>query len=131
MKRPKISTLRNKLDTVFSRFIRLRDADHRGMVTCCTCSKPMHWKDAQCGHFQVRTYYKTRWDELNCHPQCPQCNMNDGEQFKHAQYIDRRYGGDTAEYLYQQARSGPLKLTHSEYMELIKIYSDKVKSYLD
>ena len=39
------------LDKVFSGFIRLRDADDRGYVSCITCGSIHFWKDIDCGHY--------------------------------------------------------------------------------
>ena len=47
--------VKKKLDTIFSQYIRLKDADHNGDVTCFTCGKVSHYKSGmQCGHFQSR-----------------------------------------------------------------------------
>ena len=79
----KRKTLVKKLDKVFSEYIRKRTADHNGNVECFTCGKIDHWKKMQCGHFQSRKHYSTRWDENNCQVQCVGCNMfKGGEQYK-------------------------------------------------
>ena len=55
-----------KLDAIFSQYIRLKDADHNGNVTCFTCGKVEHYKKGmQCGHFQSRKHLATRFDEEN------------------------------------------------------------------
>mgnify|MGYP003665460414 CR=1 FL=1 len=70
-----------KLDTVFSQYIRQRDAENE-IATCFTCGKKAHWKKLQNGHFQSRRFYATRWDEMNCQVQCAGCNVfKYGEQF--------------------------------------------------
>ena len=81
-----ISKLKKELDKWFSLYIRLRDANDFGLVQCFTCGvvKPYN-KGMQCGHFQSRSHLSTRFDEVNCQPQCVGCNMfKQGEQYKFA-----------------------------------------------
>lgn len=72
-----------KLDTVFSRYIRQKYADHFGMSRCYTCSKQVHYKDLQNGHYISRGNMATRWDEENCRSQCVGCNV-----FKNGNYVE-------------------------------------------
>lgn len=65
----------HKLDAVFSEYIRLSHADEYGIVKCVTCGKYDHWKRMDCGHFIPRTHLATRFNEVNCAPQCPECNQ--------------------------------------------------------
>lgn len=63
-----------ELDRVFSLFIRNRGAVN-GLNQCFTCGKTFPVKQLQCGHYVSRKYYSLRWDETNCQPQCPRCNV--------------------------------------------------------
>jgi hypothetical protein len=74
MKKLTRSKLIKKLDKVFSLYIRLRFAKNE-IAQCFTCGKKDHYKRLQCGHFQSRKYYSTRWDEINCQVQCAGCNV--------------------------------------------------------
>ncbi len=98
-KRPeKLSTLIKKLDKVFSQFIRLRDTDENGNGNCCTCSKNIHYKEGEAGHFRGRGRYSTRWEECNVNMQCHYCNnklWGGGKQFEHSIYIDNKYPLDS------------------------------------
>lgn len=69
-----ISKLVKALDTVFSRFIRLKYAKN-GIVFCYTCGHFTHWKKIHAGHFISRYYKETRWNENNVRPQCFMCNI--------------------------------------------------------
>lgn len=89
----KFSALEKKLDTVFSRYVRLKDADQGGTVECVTCRKLFYWKEVDCGHFIKRQHRSTRWDERNCAPQCTRCNhFMDGRQDDFAKHILDTYG---------------------------------------
>lgn len=65
----------DKLDTVFSIFVRTRFADWKGEVECYTCPARGHWKEFDCGHWRKRQYLTTRWLADNCRPQCKDCNQ--------------------------------------------------------
>ena len=124
-KKPTRSKLVKKLDVVFSQYIRLKDADSRGMVKCVTCGKVGHWKTGgmQCGHFMSRKHYSTRWDERNVGVQCCGCNMfRAGEQYKFSKYL----GDKLSEELFQKSQV-ITKFTNVELQELIDLYSAKVK----
>jgi hypothetical protein len=81
-----------KLDTVFSEFVRLRDADSKGLCKCITCGDIKHWREMDCGHFVTRDNHATRWHEQNSNAQCPACNrFKSGKQYEHGLAIDRKY----------------------------------------
>ena len=67
---PVRSKLVKKLDIVFSKYVRLSNADKNGNCTCVTCNNTFYWKEIQAGHFMSRKHYSIRWDERNVKPQC-------------------------------------------------------------
>ena len=71
---PSLSTLIDRLDTIFSRYIRLRDVMPSGYFRCISCGKIKPIEQADCGHFHSRTHMSTRFDEDNCHAECRYCN---------------------------------------------------------
>lgn len=91
-------------DKWFSEWIRLRDSDATGRVTCVTCSHTDHWRYLQCGHMVTRGNQSTRYDERNCTTQCRGCNYNGGKTAKHKDAIDRKYGLGTAQALEDKGR---------------------------
>lgn len=87
MGKPSRKSLVVKLDTVFSQYIRRKDAIDE-IATCVTCGKKDHWKKLQCGHFMSRRHYSTRWDENNVGVQCYSCNItNQGMQYAFSKYL--------------------------------------------
>ena len=118
-----------RLDTVFSEYIRLRNADNNGNVTCFTCGKVDYWKGKgmQCGHFQSRKHYSTRWDETNCQVQCSACNVfRYGEQYKFALNLDKEFGIGTAEELLIKANE-VVKISTKELESLITYYKNQIE----
>ena len=71
---PSRKKLIEQADLWASRYIRLRDAESGGLVSCYTCGKKFHISKIQCGHFIGRAHYSTRYDPRNMHAQCMQCN---------------------------------------------------------
>jgi hypothetical protein len=122
-----ISKLKKELDTIFSLFIRLREATNEGLVQCFTCDKVNHYKSGmQNGHFQSRRHHSTRWNETNCQVQCVKCNLYEqGEQFKFGLALDSKYGEGSAEELEFLART-ILKVSRIDYEEKISYYKELV-----
>ena len=129
-KKPTVSKLKKKLDTIFSQFIRLRNKNEDELVACFTCDRTKHWKQQQCGHFQRREKMSTRFDETNCQVQCVTCNVfKDGEQYEFAKRLDQQFGKGTAEALQRQGNE-IVKLNVEWYNEQIAHYTEKVKEML-
>jgi hypothetical protein len=68
---------KDKLDRIFSQYIRLRDADQNGYIRCISCGKIVLWKEADNGHFINRKHMSLRFSETNCNAQCRSCNRFD------------------------------------------------------
>lgn len=127
MKKQSRKNIVKKLDEVFSQYIRLRNADAHGNTECFTCGKKDHWKKLQCGHFQSRKHYATRWDEVNCQVQCSACNVfRYGEQYIFGINLDKQYGKDTAIQLNQASRQ-IVKLSNQDLLDKIEYYKTVVK----
>ncbi len=122
-----------RLDKVFSQWVRMRTADHRGFVECYTCGKVAHWKTVDAGHFQSRAKFSTRWmcdpeeGMVNVAPQCKSCNgFRSGEQFKFARRLDAEFGEGTAESI-EQASNQTRKYSVEELEALIEVYNRRLR----
>jgi len=126
-KKPSRSSLVKRLDSEFSKYIRQRFAV-RGKARCFTCGKIDHWKNLQCGHFQSRKHYSTRWNPQNCQVQCVKCNIfRQGEQFIFGKELDKKYGIGTAKELHLESLK-TVKLSNVDLQEQIKYYKDLNKT---
>ena len=136
MSRPRIVTRKKliaRLDKVFSQWVRMRTADHRGFVECYTCGKVAHWKMVDAGHFQSRAKFSTRWmcdpeeGMVNVAPQCKSCNgFRSGEQFKFARRLDAEFGEGTAETI-EQMSNQTRKYSAEELEALIEVYNRRLR----
>ena len=123
------TSLVKKLDAEFSIYIRNRFAEN-GFAKCITCDKIDLPKNLQCGHFQSRKHYSTRWDEINCQVQCYACNvMRYGEQYKFGLYLNITYGLETSSDLILKARQ-TLKLKDFEIIDMINCYKEKNTTFV-
>lgn len=118
-----------KLDKIFSVYIRLREAKAK-IAQCFTCGKKDHYKKLQNGHFQSRKHYSTRWDEINCQVQCAGCNVfRYGEQYLFGVNLDKKYGTGTSDEMHKKSRE-TYKIDNYELEVLITKYEDLVKELL-
>jgi len=121
-----VSKLKKELDSWFSKYIRLRDANDMGVAQCFTCGKVDHYKKLQNGHFQSRRHHNTRWDEKNCQVQCVKCNLFlQGMQWQFGLKLDAKYGLGTAEELEFMSKVN-VKMMRIDYVEKISYYKDLV-----
>ena len=124
VKKPSRKTLVKNLDTIFSIYIRRKDAID-DIATCVTCGKKDHYKNLQCGHFMSRSNYSTRWDENNVGVQCYGCNISrSGEQYKFSQYL----GDMLSNEMFVKSKQ-TVKFADVDLIDLIKYYTEKV-SYI-
>ena len=118
-----------KLDTVFSIYIRRKDAIN-DIAKCVTCGKKDHWSKLQNGHWASRRHYSTRWDERNCNVQCSGCNVfRAGEIYLYTKYLCSKYGDNFPEELYKLSQK-TVKFTDNDLQDMIQHYKDKLKKFL-
>lgn len=119
-----------RLDSVYSQYIRLKNADSEGYCICVTSGKRIHWKEIQNGHFYSRKYYATRWDDDNCHPQSVGDNIFlRGNYINYTRYMIDRYGREFVDELEVKAKSS-VKISTPELREKIEYYRGKVAELL-
>lgn len=117
-----------KLDKIFSVFIRQRDSNSNGYVTCITCGGVYHWMEVDCGHYVPRNHKNTRFDEQNCHGQCRRCNrFQNGNMDVYSLKMIEKYGKNILNEM--QKRKNIIKQwSVSELEERIEYYKSKVKT---
>ena len=124
-----LQTLVDDLDIIFSRYIRLKEADQNGIAFCYTCADRYHWKVLQCGHFIPRAHMYTRFSEDNCHQQCGHCNgAKRGNLVVYAANLERDKPG-SVEILQEQGRIVQ-HWTRDVLKAMIGDYTRKVKQLL-
>ena len=121
---------KDKLDRIFSQYIRLRDADQNGYIRCISCGKIVFWKEADNGHFINRKHMSLRFSETNCNAQCRSCNrFDEGNMTGYNLRMIKKYGQQTVDLLII-SKNKANKISNIEYKILIKHYQQEVKRLL-
>jgi hypothetical protein len=122
-----LSSLKHKLDAVFSKYIRNKYAIN-GMVACFTCGKVDKVEKMQNGHFISRGYLATRFDENNCRVQCVGCNIfGNGKLFDFEERLKEELGEEFVEEM-KKRRHEIVKYDRQWYIEKIKYYQELLAS---
>ena len=123
-----VPKLKEKLDKIFSQYIRLRDSDENGYCKCISCGSVHFWKDTHNGHYENRSHMATRFNERNCNAQCVKCNIfEDGNLKGYKRGLIRKYDIAVIGYL-EAKRQSYCKITVGEYRELIGLYTKRVNA---
>lgn len=122
-----LSSVIDDLDVVFSQFIRLRDSDENGYVTCyCRCGSVVYWTEADCMHFIPRIHKNTRFSEDNCKGGCKNCNQKKyGNLIPFGEHLEEDRPG-SVEALEDQGRV-QYNFDIPELKALISYYAKEVK----
>ena len=112
-------------ETYFNKYIRLRDAVNE-YITCVTCRKRVHWKEANAGHFQ----HGLDFVEDNQHGQCVTCNKwKSGKLDEYTVFMIDRYGRERVDEIMRLAKNRP-KYSRSELKEIKEKYKEKLKTLI-
>ena len=124
------SQLVKNLDSVFSQYIRLRDArelNGEWQAMCVTSGEWKHWKNQQAGHFFTRGRYATRWDETNVHVQSYRDNvLLKGNYIVYTRWMIDKYGREYVDELERKSLT-QAKFSRADLEEKIEEYKRKVK----
>ena len=121
--------MRERLDRIFSVFVRVSRADHAGFVYCYTCGFILQWQEAQCGHFIRRAHSAVRFDEANCRPQCSTCNeFKNGMEQAFEENLRDDLGNVAVDTLIARGRTEK-HYSDEEYKHLITTYTSKVRAF--
>ena len=122
--------LSKKLDVIFSKYIRWYYADANGYVECYTCGVTKPVKEMQCGHFQSRRHYATRWHTDNCKPQCVKCNMfMQGNIWVYGNKLKAEIGDVKFNELIQLSNT-TVKYTQQDYLDMLEYYKKELNNLM-
>lgn len=120
------SKLIEKLDNVFSMFIRLRDSTN-GTFRCISCGRLLPFEQADCGHYINRKHMSLRFSEKNCNAQCRSCNrFDEGNIQGYRRGLIAKYGESTV-ILIEAMKNETNKLSVFELEYMIDYYRKEVK----
>ena len=121
------NNLKTKLDTIFAKYIRLRDALNGGVFRCISCGKVYMFDQSDCGHYINRKHMATRFNEKNCNAQCRHCNrFDEGNIQGYRRGLIAKYGEPTVLML-EAMKNQTNKISDFEYQTMIDYYREEVK----
>lgn len=125
------ASLKKKLDTVFSQYIRLRDMIPNTRVFCCiSCGLIKPINQADCGHYINRQHMSTRFSEINCNAQCHACNrFDEGNIQGYRRGLIKKHGENRI-LLLESQKYEARQYTAFEYEALIAHYKGEVSRML-
>jgi len=131
MKKLTLPKLKKKLQTIFNKYIRLRDSGG-GFFTCISCGITKSTDVMNAGHFYaVKGYDGLRFDEYNVHGECAACNCwDESHLIGYAINLKSKIGGEELESLHYRAseyKKGYHKWDRSDLEEKIEFYKRKIK----
>lgn len=120
LKRP--SDWKRDLQTIFNKFIRIRDEQE----PCISCGRH-HTGQYHAGHYRsVGSSPELRFNELNCHKQCSVCNNHlSGNLINYRINLIKKIGLASVEYL--EGKHEPLKIDGEGCKRFIEYYKLKIK----
>lgn len=123
--------LKKKLWDIFSKVMRMRNADESGNVKCITCPQIYHWTQMDAGHCIAKSLgMAIYFDERNVRAQCKSCNLaHKGRQHEYVLALEKEYGPDIFEELTKQQRN-IRQIKAWEYEELIEKYELELKNLM-
>lgn len=126
---PSIKNLRKRVWAQFSIFIRTRDADEFGIVTCCTCPARHPWNSGQihAGHW---IHGRLDFDERNVNSQCRNDNYYSHTKVNtaYAVFMAKKYGAEVMDELRLLSNTKGNKYTRDELNGLLDHYRELNKA---
>lgn len=113
--------LKKKLWKLISLYVRTKDADSNGYVSCVTCGITKHYKEFHAGHFIPQAQGDAvRYDIRNIHVQCYRCNINlGGNGPEYYPFMLKTYGEATINEL-RRLSNETVKYTESDLEDMIE-----------
>ena len=125
-RKPSRKSLINKLDRIFSEYIRKKNADKKGFVTCITSQKKYHYSEVDAGHFISRKEMSTRWHEDNVWPQSRFDNrFRYGRQYIYSLALEKKKQG-LPKHLYNLSKE-TVKYSISDLEVMVEKYKNLLK----
>jgi hypothetical protein len=124
-----LSSLIKEADEIFSKYIRARDRDetYDFCLTCFTCGKIERTEWAHAMHYIDRDQMATRYDEINVHGGCEECNCFDpNHKEKYHAAMIHKYGEYKVNELIKRSKSLQKFMRH-ELEDLIVHYKEELK----
>jgi hypothetical protein len=125
-----LKTAKKKAWELFSRYIRLKDADQDGNTKCVTCGKVDSYKKMQAGHAISGRGGRVLFEEKIVRPQCFYCNMvKNGRYDDFIYFLTEIEKSMTIEEYWEIKKESklPCKLSLQDFIDVQEKYKQKIK----
>lgn len=130
-KQPTLGKLKTQFWDVFSLYIKKKYTKD-GILKCYTCGAELVIGTSNCqgGHYYTKKGFPALYfHENNVRTQCYHCNISLGGNVNiFREKLLQEIGEEGIREL-DEKRHGQIKITKSEYLNLISIYKEKIKEY--
>jgi len=128
IKKPTLKSLKKRAWKMFSEFVRRRDADKDGFVSCFTCGERMLWKESHAGHAIPGRHNAVLLDPDIVKPQCPRDNVFLGGRLHvFATRLIKERGLEWWEEKLSNSRKA-VKFSRSDLENTINLYKKKLET---
>lgn len=127
--RSESAKLIDKLDRVFSLYIRLRDSKEFNFQAfrCISCGQIKPFSQMDCGHFFSRRHMATRFSELNASGECRACNRFSADHL-HGYEVNLKKKIGEQKFALLEAQAHSTKKWHPfELEQMIQYYKDQIE----
>lgn len=127
--RSETAKLVDKLDRIFSLYIRLRDSREFQFKAfrCISCGQIKPFEQMDCGHFFSRRHMATRFSELNAHGECRHCNRFSADHLHGYEVHLRHLIGDNQFDILEATAHSTCKFHPFELQTMIANYKEKIE----
>lgn len=125
-------TLQQKCDTAYSLLRRHQAKDKEGNVKCYTCPTKRLYTHMTIGHYMKRRHIGTRYNDVNCKPQCMSCqticesHSSANNLFRYN--LVKEHGEEKVSEIEQLAHSTH-RMSKVDYQELLDELNRELKKY--
>jgi len=112
------------IDRILSRYIRLRDMEADGKITCFCCDKRISWQKAHAMHFISRQHMGTRFLIQNLKSGCFTCNV---EKRGNLEVYKERLTPEVIDFLIEQSHTVS-NVTRDDLKEILIDLQFKLKN---
>lgn len=125
-KETKYPAARKRAKAAFQLYRRIECADENGDCVCCYCGRTRHYKQMQGAHYIKAIKSSVTFDDMNVHPACRNCNLQD-DHTQYRVFMIKTYGLDRVERLelkgkmFSSHKKWELLYLEKEYKKLISL----------
>jgi hypothetical protein len=106
----------------------MRDRAYGEFIRCISCGKPVHWKEADAGHYVNRSHLPLRWSGHNVNAQCRRCNrFDEGNNEGYRRGLIAKIGQEAFDVMYAMKYRKDFHPSAQELIVMCHFYANEIK----